>query len=291
MAFSIKYIPLFKINIHHLFFLNRGLDEYNSMSDANKSKQKDNYNVNDFFKIFPAYETQQKLKGHNLVFKTGHNGITIWSKVTGANKKTPFISLNDDLDFSFVIQIKDSRFYNYSDIKMENAGKTLYFSNKRLSSEPNTFPLINKKGDNSKIDESFVLSEVGTFKEKAKLLVSEQDNLFGIITVFMKADNSSLHITDSQGKIPDPFKEFELQINNRKTFWRFIFNQEQTVVAADDVIKEGVDSKILISETEQPLTQRGFISLELGGVELPNPDDGLVIPDISNNKYYSEIYM
>jgi hypothetical protein len=55
--------------------------------------------------------------------------------------------------------------------------------------------------------------------------------------------------------------------------------------------KEGAGSKILITKNEKPLTQSGFISVELGGVELPNPDTRIVKPDISNNKYYSEIYM
>jgi hypothetical protein len=47
----------------------------------------------------------------------------------------------------------------------------------------------------------------------------------------------------------------------------------------------------LITKNDKPLTQNGFISVELGGIELPNPNNHIVKPDTLNNKYYSEIYM
>lgn len=291
MAFSIKYKELFKVNIHHLFFLNKGTDEFNAMSEADKLKQIESFNISEVFMVLPTSGTQNDLKGHHLVFKTQNDGFTVWSKVTGENDNIPFVELDDTLSLSFVVQLKDSGFYNYTNLKMGNAGKTNYFSNRQLSTEPGSFPLINKSGDNTAVDETFILSEDGTKPEIEKLNNNEKDNLFGIITLFMKADDIALHITDSEGKILNPSCEFEIQLNNRKTFWRYIFNTDQTVNNSDDVKKEGADAKILITKTEQPLTEKGFVSLELGGLELPNPDEGLSIFNSSDNNYYSEIYM
>ena len=107
----------------------------------------------------------------------------------------------------------------------------------------------------------------------------------------MKGDNVSLDITDAQGEIPTPIRTFELLFENRKTTWRYIFNNDQKVKNKDDVKKENGDSKRLITKNEQPLTQKGFVSVELGGIELPNPNSRLIKPDSSSNKIFSEIYM
>lgn len=290
MAFSITYKSLFKVNILHHFFLNKGLEEYNSMSEAIKNKQLNSYNFNSFFTVFPSIKTRQQINGHSLVFKNLNSGFTVWSKVTGENNNVPFISFDDDLTFTFLIQLKDSTFYNYTNLKLENAGKLYFFSNRRLSTEPVTFPLINVLGNNNNVDENFVLSVDSANAELAKLSADEKDKLFGIIQITIKGENSSLDLTDALNTIQNPFKTFEIQFNNRKTIWRYLFDQDQKVKNKDDVTKEDGNAQRLITKSEQPLTQKGFISIELDGVELPNPNARLIIPDTSN-KYYSEIYM
>ncbi|MCF6331932.1 MAG: hypothetical protein L3J11_01500 [Draconibacterium sp.] len=291
MAFSVKYMPLFKVNILHNYFLDRGLDKFISMDETGKNKQLDSFDVNTFFDIRPTRKTQLELNGHNLVFKAFNTGLTVWSKVSENDNNTPFISLDDDLSFTFLIQLKDAAFYNYTNLKMENLGKLYYFSNRKLDTEPSSFPLINKSGDKNGIDDNFVLSDDSEKAELIKLNAIEKDNLFGLIRIYIKGDNSSLNITDAQDKIQNPFKTFEILLNNRKTIWRYLFNNNQKVKNKDDVKKEDGDAKRLITKTEQPLTQRGFVSIELDGDELPNPDAGLIKPDTTSTKYYSEIYM
>lgn len=291
MAFSIKYTALFQVNILHHYYLNKGVEEFASMSEIDKNKQLDSFDLNPVFNIIPTQKTQQELKGHNLVFKTINTGFTVWSKVTGNNNNVPFISFDDDLNFTFLIQLKDSIFYNYTNLKLKNAGKIYYFSNRKLSTESGSFPLINKSGDNNSIDESFVLSNDSTKIELDELTANEKNNLFGLIRISIKGDNNSLHITNAQDKIKNPFKTFEIFFNNRKTIWRYLFTQNQKVKNKDDVEKEDGDAQRLITKTEQPLTQKGFISIELDGNELPNPEAQLIRPDLLNNKYYSEIHM
>jgi hypothetical protein len=291
MAFSVKYSPLFNVNVLHHYFLNKGAQEYSSMTEEEKEIQLETYDINTILTIQPNGETRQKINGHNLVFKKVKTGFAVWTKVTGTDEDEPFISLEDDLAFTFLIQINDASFYNYTDLKMENAGKLCCLSNRRLSSEPNSFPLIDKAGGNFYVDEDFNLSEKGFEDEMKKLQVSEKMNLLGLIRIFIKADNSSLDITNAQDKIPVPAQAFEINFKNRETTWRYIFASNQTVTGGDDVKKENGSSKILITKAEHPLTQSGFISVELGGVELPNPGVRAVKPDIPNNKYYSEIYM
>lgn len=294
MAFLVKYVPLFKVDILHQYFLNKGENkkekEFSSMNDDEKVRQLDIYNIHSCFSIFPVRKSQQQIDGHNLVFKKVNTGFTVWTKIDVIDDRIPFIALYDDLNFTFVVQIKDSSFYNYTDLKMENAGKLYYLSNRRLATEPGSFPLLNKAGGNKNVDETFLLSDNSASAELDALEVDEKKNLFGIIRIFMKADISSLNVTDVQGKISNPYQTFELEFENRKTIWRYFFNSNQNVGGGDDVQKENGNSKILITKVAKPLTQTGFISIELNKKDLPNPSARLVKPGASN-KYYSEIYM
>jgi len=289
MTFSIQYKTLFKVDIFHLFFLNNGLNPYFLMTQTEKDKQLDTYDINSFFSIAPSQETIQKLKGRNLVFRNLNNGFTVLAKVTATN--IPFIPLEDDFHLTFLVKIKDPGFYNYTNLALNNLVKLNYFSNRRLSTELPVFPLINKSGDHISITETFSLLAESAVTEEKNLSSGEKINLFGLVKLYMKGDNATLNITNSGGNIPEPYKTFELVFSNRKTFWRYIFRQNQNVKNKDDVKIESSDPKILVTKTEQPLTQKGFIIIELGKSELPNPTSKLIKPNTLNTKYYSEIYM
>jgi hypothetical protein len=291
MSFSIQYKPLFKVDVFHLFFLNNGLKTFFSMNAAEASKQLDDYDLNPFFSITPILETQEKLKGYNLVFRNLDAGFAVWTKVRNEDKAFPFIPLPDDLSFTFLVKVKDPAFYNYTNLNPNNLGKTFYYSNRRLSTEAPAFPLINKSGDHFNINETFALTPGSATVEQTNLSSSEKMNLFGLIRLYMKADIPALNIIALDGKIADPAKTFELVFANRKTFWRYIFRSDPKVKNNDGVKMETSDPMVLISKSELPLTQKGFISIELGGKDLPNPGSQLVKPNTLNTKYYSEIYM
>ncbi|BBE17100.1 hypothetical protein AQPE_1249 [Aquipluma nitroreducens] len=291
MSFSIQYKPLFKVDLLHLYFLNNGLKTFFTMNVTEAAKQMDGYALNSFLSIAPTLETQQKLNGYSLVYRNLNSGFTIWTKVSNTDNAIPFIPLPDDLSLTFLVKINDPAFYNYTNLKLDNQGKINYFSNRRLATEVPAFPLINKSGDHFNINETFALTPESAASELTNLSTVEKTNLLGLIRLHMKADVPALNIIDSNGKISNPPKNFELVFANRKTLWRYIFRKDPKVKNNDDVKMEGADPNVLISKSEQPLTQKGFISVELGGKDLPNPDSKLIKPDSLNSKYYSEIYM
>jgi hypothetical protein len=241
-------------------------------------------------RVEPAGETVSKLNGYGLVFKTDSTGFKVWCKVEN-DGITPVIAIEDNTCFTFILKIADRRFYNFTSLKMENAGKLYYLSNQKPVGAPPAFPLIKTAGTNIKTDETWILSSVLQNNEIKKLNTAEKTDLLVLLRLCMKGDNSSLHITTASGELRNPTPVFEMILDNRKSYWRYIFKTNQVVKPGDDVKKEDGNAKILITKTEQPLTERGFVSVELGTDELPNPGINTIIPDTATNKYYSEIYM
>ena len=291
MTFSIRYKALFKVDILHLYALSNGSKLFFAMNAAEKEKQLDNYDANFFFQITPTSGTKQKLRNYNLVFRHLNTGFTVWTKTSADAADIPFTALENDFSLSFLVKLTDPLFYNYTSLKLNNQAKLNYFTNRKPQSESNGFPLLKISGANTTIDETSALSASGAASALQKLLPSERINLFGLIQIYMKGDTSSLDLIKPDGKISNPNKSFEIVFNNRQTIWRYIFRKDQQVKNKDDVKIETSDPKILITKSEQPLTQKGFIAIELGGKDLPNPDSQLMKPDTLNNRYYSEIYM
>ncbi|HNW50974.1 MAG TPA: hypothetical protein PKH79_07830 [Prolixibacteraceae bacterium] len=291
MSFSTQYKTLFEVNILHFFFLNKGANEFFSMDDSEKTKQLDHYNLNDFFKITPTTTTQKLLNGSKLLFKTFQKKISVITQITEDDETKPFIPLSDDLSLTFLLQTTDSRFFNYTNLNINDTGKIYYFSNRILNTEPGTFPLIQKNGDTGSVDETHLLSEESTKKELSNLNAKEKEQLFGIIRIFMKGETSTTDVTDPSGNIKTPCPTFQILFSNRKTFWRYIFRQEQTVTESCDVEFEESSPKILTTKVSQPLTEIGFVSIKLRGKELPNPNSNLIKSNTTGDRFYSEIYM
>lgn len=290
MAFEITYKPLFQVNILHLFFLNKGEVAFASLSESEKEKQLISHNISNFFTVCATVESVQKLNGYNMVLRPTNTGFDVWTKVIQSDESSPFIDIDDTLELSFLLKQKNHTFINISDLKFESTDKLFLFSNKHLSSEASNFPLI-KKVDSATVSDAYVLTDESATNELAKLNVAERQNLFGIVKIHMKGNSSGMNVTTAQQKIRTPNQVFYVVFNNRKTIWRYIFEENQTVKNKDDVKKDNGNARKLITKKKYPLTATGFVSIEHGGVELPNPDTKSVKPNSANNKIYSEIYM
>ncbi len=291
MSFLIKYRPLFDVKILHQYFLDKGNEEFINMNAAEKEKQLIGYQLSKFFHISVSAETRQKLDGQLMVFKSTNAGFTVWTKVSGVSENVPFVLIANNLEFTFLLKLKNHTFYNYTDLSFESIGKLFFFSNIRLGSEAGSFPLIKKEGSNSTISDNYTLSDLGQKAELEKLTIGEKKDLFGIVRICMKGNTGGLNVTNNHGEIYNPYQVFQIFLPNRKTFWRYFFEENQQVNNSDDVKKEGGNARQLVTKKKQPLTAEGFVSIELDGTELPNPDANLVKPDSATDKIYSEIYM
>lgn len=291
MSFHIKYRELFRMKVLHQFFLDKGSEEFFDMDETDQKKQLSQYDFRSMMNIVPTSDTEKKIKGHNLVFRPTNTGFMVLTKLEGENDQEPFIELADTLSLTFLMQLEDPLFYNYTDLKFENVNRLYYFSNKKPSTETPLFPLITQEGDHLMINEDFILSEEQKNTELELLEERKRAIPFGIIKIFMKGDDSALNITDATGKIPANTQTFELNLGNRSTVWRYFFDSEQLVDLSDSVVVENGDSKVLITKNEHPLAQTGYTPIKLGDGFLPNPGVFFIKSDSSINEIFSEIYM
>jgi hypothetical protein len=291
MAFSIKYKPLLHVNILHQYYLNKGITEYADMTENEKAKQLNRYNFSKFFSLKATTETKGILNGYQMVLKTTHTGLTLFIKVSETDDSLPIILPEDTLTLSFLLNLNTYTFFSISNFQFEKEGELFFFSNQRLSLEAADFPLLKKTGANTRITNRYALNDETTQNELKKLSVEEKANLFGIIRLHMKGNTQGLDITDNQNKIKSPCPTFELNFENRKTTWRYIFETNQNVKGTDGVKKEAGNAKHLITRDKLPLTASGFISVKLGEKELPNPSTTNLKPSTINNKIFSDIYM
>lgn len=291
MTFSVVYKKLFKIELLHNYFLNQGTKKFVEMSDSEKSKQLADYNINNIMSVFPSQETAGLLKGHNLLYKITNNGFYILSKANSDDNRKPMTGLDGDLYLTFLMKIKDPLFYNYTELKLDKAGILVYISNRKPDTETDSFPKLRNSNEVLNINESLNPSDRGIDKIREEMRNEDLSNLFGIIRIFIKGDTGTQNILDSQGRFTDTVPVFRLLFKNRSTTWRYIFSKEQQVSNVDNVKIEDSDSKKLVTKNSYPLTSKGFISLKLNGMELPNPGVYLIKPDLSTNTIYSEIFM
>lgn len=291
MTFSVVYKKLFKIELLHNYFLNQGTKKFVEMSDSEKSKQLADYNINNIMSVFPSQETAGLLKGHNLLYKITNNGFYILSKANSDDNRKPMTGLDGDLYLTFLMKIKDPLFYNYTELKLDKAGILIYISNRKPDTDTDSFPKLRNSNEVLNINESLNPSDRGIDKIREEMRNEDLSNLFGIIRIFIKGDTGTQNILDSQGSFTDTVPVFRLLFKNRSTTWRYIFSKEQQVSNVDNVKIEDSDSKKLVTKNSYPLTSKGFISLKLNGMELPNPGVYLIKPDLSTNTIYSEIFM
>lgn len=191
MAVTITYNKLFEVKILHHFFLNKGEAVFDSMTDEDKALTMLNYDVRDFFDIFPTPECQKALSSHNCVFKATSQGIIIGiraeSDYQDPSNIIPFIPFADDQVFTFVIQLKDMGFMNYTALSFTgNSGKMYMFSN-LVSGSPKSFPFITSNPP---------VYEADTEYYPGDMLGNDPDNLSTLYTALNKSSNPVTNTDD-----------------------------------------------------------------------------------------------
>ena len=278
MSFAATYGLLFEVTLLHNYFLNNGEETFASMSAADKEKMLQQFDTDAFTAITPTLETNTVLKNYKMIFKKSKTGFGVYIKVK--DELDPFIKVPVDLNLKFLIKINDYQFENYTNLDFA-FNQVFLFSNVRPLTETVSFEYLPKINDNKLISNAYLVSEETTANLISTLQPSEQQNVFGLISLTVKGDNSSGNIVDDLDKMISP--NFKIHFDNRKTLWRYINRKAGTIINT-------INAK--------PLTRSGFVEIdplndfnpsEPAESQYPNPS----VKSITkiNSDYYSEIFI
>jgi hypothetical protein len=146
MSQSIIYKSLFEVNIRHHFFLNKGQQEWDSMSQEEKDTQEAKFDVKEILDISPTPDCVKLLNAHNCIFKKTATGILIGIKAepdeVNVGKFKPYISLNDEETFRFSVQLKDYNFLNYTALSLQSARNRTHILTNSAINDSNLFPAL-----------------------------------------------------------------------------------------------------------------------------------------------------
>ncbi|AXB57651.1 hypothetical protein [Flavobacterium fluviale] len=280
MSFAAKYGLLFEVTLLHNYFLNNGEETYTGMSATKKEKMLQQFNTDAFASITPALETNTVLKNYKMLFKKIKTGFRIYIKVKETDESDPFIKIPKDLNLKFLIKLNDYQFENYTNLDF--ARTQLYlFSNVKPLTEPVSFEYLPKINDSKLISNAYLVSEETSAHLIAALQPSEQQNVFGLISLTIKGDNTSGNIVTNLGKLISP--NFKIHFDNRKTLWKYINR------------KAGTEIK---TNAAKPLTRSGFVEIDPLTDFTPSqpPESQYPNPSVKsitkiNSDYYSEIFI
>lgn len=280
MSFAATYGLLFEVTLLHNYFLNNGEETFTGMSAAKKEKMLQQFNTDAFVSINPALETNTVLKNFKMLFKKTKTGFRIYIKVKETDESDPFIKIPKDLNLKFLIKLNDYQFENYTNLDFALT-KVYLFSNVKPLTEPVSFEYLPKINESKLISNAYLASEETSAHLIAALRPSEQQNVFGLISLTVKGDNTSGNIVTNLGKLISP--NFKIHFDNRKTLWKYINR------------KAGTEIK---TNAAKPLTRSGFVEIDPLTDFTPSqpPESQYPNPSVKsitkiNSDYYSEIFI
>ncbi|MBW8333746.1 MAG: hypothetical protein K0M40_17110 [Prolixibacteraceae bacterium] len=146
MSQILLYKSLFEVNILHHFFLNKGEQEWDKMSQEDKDRMESKYDIREIFDITPTQESTKALSSHNCIFKKTATGILVGVKAKpdelNPGKFNSFVPLADDLTFRFLVKLKDLDFMNYTALPLQGTRDKIFVFSNSLNITSNTFPSL-----------------------------------------------------------------------------------------------------------------------------------------------------
>lgn len=264
MSFSITYKKLADVNLYHHYFLNDGVDSFDSSSTL-KQEQLNKYNFQEFMTLEPTEKTKTILNGQKIVLKSAPQGISLFIQAEevapGSTTFKPYISLQEHINLVFLLSIKDPLFENYSTVPA-NPAIPFYFSNKQPDTEPPGFQYIDLESTTNQI-ENFTISQ-NTFENLSQTqnIKTPGTKVFGIISLQMRGDDTipvdghSRHLLTASGNLFAQVPQFKIQIANRNTIWEYIDSATGNITHSTDPL-------------EFPIVKNGIVGYQINGIEMP----------------------
>lgn len=181
------YRSVFKFNIHHGYFLDKGdlkflpidIDNDKKMTDDDKKNALKEYDLLEYLTIKPTQSTQRVFKNYRIVLRTYSEGFRLLvNTVKNETKYEPIIPFEDDMTFTFELKSTDPCFYNYTALSNASENSMYLFTNvKPINQEASFENVFENKG--GPIDNRFLLKEEAT-REIIKTIAAEDESFASI---------------------------------------------------------------------------------------------------------------
>jgi hypothetical protein len=130
MKIRISANILFELNVLHHYFLNKGLQNFESMNNEEKLKQLNQYHVLNFMEIVPTPDCLLQIKNYKQKYVPTPSGFIIAAIADPENENKPFLSPDEAMKLTFILKLKDNSFFNFSDLDLDiPRNKIFYFNN------------------------------------------------------------------------------------------------------------------------------------------------------------------
>jgi hypothetical protein len=181
--------------------------------------------------VEPTIECLKILRGHRLILKNKINGIVVIAPVDLEHK--PWIELKDNLQFTFILKLKNPEFIDFTDIEWQPINSDIYCFN------------------NQKIDQIAATElEANTTKLSERNLSGGQ-NLLGIVDIYNNL---------SMPKKLNQMCEYKITFKSKKQQWKYyivtdmITNEDNFLIAAKDTnTKEKITFTRITSMETDPI--------------------------------------
>lgn len=146
MSQSLIYKSLFEVKVRHHFFLNKGEQAWDSMSQQDKDSQEAKFDVRELFDITPTADCAKALSSYHCIFKRTSSGILIGIKALAdainLGKFKAFVTLDENLTFRFQVKLKDLNFMNYTALPLQGYRGKMFVLNNSITNASNSFPSL-----------------------------------------------------------------------------------------------------------------------------------------------------
>ncbi|WP_147676402.1 hypothetical protein [Algibacter pacificus] len=273
MSFNITYKPLCTLNFYHHYFLDDGVTPFDDANAPNlKQEQLEKYNIQDFARIQPTEQTKKILANQKIIFKQNNTGFSLLIQAEETNiadTYKPFIALTQNENLQFLIYITDSIFENYSTVPAVPL-TPYYFSNKQPSTEIANWNGINTESDipHTAIENYSISTATNTLLSNS-IHSKERQQLFGIISLSVAADNSTKSLLEPSGNLPLSPPDFKIQLANRKTFWHYLNAKDGSVIHKSPttlpLVKNGIIAYTFNTTARRPVATPNSLVFEKDG--------------------------
>jgi hypothetical protein len=133
---QIVYRKLFEVEIRHDYFLLPGLPE----------KFATDFKLSKLFTIQPSSDTEKMMQDHKMLFRTTDSGFVVLIRceyLTPSAVYASAIDLDDALNFSFYWTLNDPHALNYTNQRIIEQEKKIYFFSTRTGSVEGTVNFLN----------------------------------------------------------------------------------------------------------------------------------------------------